>query len=37
MGVLGGHIGADLGHQGDEGNLADVGRFARHVGAGEDL
>ena len=27
-------VGAHLGEQGDQGHLADVGRFARHVGAG---
>ena len=35
--VFGGNVGSDLGHQGDEGNLANVSRLARHVGAGEDL
>ena len=37
MGVLGGDVGADLGHESDEGDLADVGRLTGHVGAGEDL
>ena len=36
VGRLGGDEGADLGHEGDEGDLADVGRLAGHVGAGED-
>ena len=37
VGVLSRDVGADLGHEGDEGDLANVGRFTGHVGAGEDL
>jgi hypothetical protein len=32
-----GRLGADLGHHGDEGDLADVGGFPGHVRAGENL
>lgn len=35
--MLGRDISSDLSHQGDEGNLSDVGRFSGHVGAGEEL
>jgi len=37
VGVLSRDVGTDLGHEGDEGDLANVGRFTGHVGAGEDL
>ena len=33
----GGHVAADAGQQHDHRNLAHVGRFAAHVGAGDDL
>ena len=36
-GLVGGHEAADLCHQRDERNLADVGRLAGHVGAGDDV
>ena len=36
VGGFGGDEGPDLGHQGDEGDLADIGRFAGHVRSGED-
>ena len=32
----GGHEDADLRHENDQGDLADVGRFSRHVGSGND-
>ena len=35
-GCCGGNEGADLGHEGDDGDLAEVGGFTRHVGAGDD-
>ena len=35
-GALGGHEGAHLGHEDDEGGLAHVGGLAGHVGAGDD-
>lgn len=36
-GGLGGDVGTDLCHEGDEGDLADVGGFSSHVGAGDDV
>ena len=35
-GGFSGHVGADLGHQDDQGSLSQIGAFPGHVGTGDD-